>query len=191
VGLALALVRALLALARRAVRGRSGAFSVLAGALLTGLGAYWLPQSALAVRAFSDEERLFGTTVANHPDEVEPLVNLASVYLERRRYDRAAPILERASALAPHDLGVVRNRFALLWQTEQVPAALDLLRGVFESRSPDIDRELRFGAGYQLMIALLQTGRLDEAERIFARLRAEYPRREELKLDAQRLRAAP
>jgi tetratricopeptide (TPR) repeat protein len=151
-------------------------------------------------------------------------VNLASVYLDRQRYDRAAATLQRARAVAPEDLGVVRNQFALFWQTGQLEAALAELDGhpqaaqrpelqlgrgqalarlgrwpeavfalqrAFDSDSPAIDRELRFAAGHQLLVALLQTGRRAEAERVFDRLLAEYPERAELRVARQVLRAAP
>jgi len=224
VGLSLALVAVLHALARRVARGRAGAECALMSVLFAGLGAYWLPQSARAVRAWGDEEPLFAATVADYPGEIEPLVNLASVYLDRQRYDRAAATLERARAVDPEDLGVVRNRFSLFWQTGQIEAALAVLDGqpraaqrpefqlgrgqalarlgrwpeavvalqrAFDSDSTAIDRELRFAAGYQLLVALLQSGRRGEAERIFDRVLAEYPERDELRVVRQVLRGAP
>jgi tetratricopeptide (TPR) repeat protein len=225
VGLSLVLVRALQAFARRVARDRFAAYRpLLAGALIAGLGASFLPATTRAIEAWGDEERLFATTVENHPDEIEPLVNLASVHLDRRQYERAASVLERARALEPDDLGVLRNEFALRWQTGRFADAVALLdrhpkaaerpefqlgRGqalarlgrtaeaavalqrAFDSDSPEIDRELRFAAGYQLMGALLQTGRRSDAERIFDRLYADYPEREELRVVHQLLRGAP
>ncbi|HMI90062.1 MAG TPA: tetratricopeptide repeat protein [Polyangiales bacterium] len=156
VGLSLALVRGLNALAGRIARGRDVAARALMFALLAGLSAYWLPQSARAIRAWGDEELLFALSVANHPGEIEPLVNLGSVYLNRQRYDRAAVILERARALAPDDLGVVRNRFALFWQTGQIEAALAVL-----DAHPQLAAhpELELGRGQ----ALARLGRWPEA----------------------------
>jgi tetratricopeptide (TPR) repeat protein len=223
IGLALALVRAASALGSRLALPRRPALALIF-ALTVALGLYWLREGERVVRAWSDEEPLFATTVANYPDQVEPLVNLASVYLDRQHYDRAGALLERARAIAPDDDGVVRNQFALFWQTGQFAAALAVLdrlpeaaqrpefqlgRGqalarlgrhgeaalalqrAFDSGGPAIDPELRFVAGYQLMVALLQSGRRAEAERVFARLLAEYPQRRELEVALQLLRAQP
>lgn len=213
VGLALALVCAALALGRRIAPDRPRIATGLSGVLIAGALLSWLPESVQAVRAWGDSERLFAVTVANHPDEIEPLVNLASAQLDRQRYDRAATTLERASALAPEDRGVVRNQFSLLWQTGQLEAALALLdrhpaiaqrpefqlgRGqalaqlgrtreaiaplqrAFDSRSPEIDAELRLTTGGQLVFLLVTHDRAPEARRVFAQLASEYPGRSEL-----------
>jgi hypothetical protein len=127
VGLSIALVRALAVLIERVASARPSAARALPWVLTAALAAHWLPTTARAVAAFGDEEQLFAQTVANHPDQIEALVNLASAQLARGRYEVAAATLERAQRLAPENIGVVHNQFSLRWQTGAFAEALALL----------------------------------------------------------------
>jgi tetratricopeptide (TPR) repeat protein len=126
-GLALALVRATVLLSRFVGRyglvARSAVIAIFAGALCV----LWLPEAKSAVAAWGDEEELFRKTHENYGDNVEVLVNLSSIYLGEHRYDAAASVLSQARQLSPTELNVVRNSYALLWETNQVEAALRYL----------------------------------------------------------------
>ena len=206
IGLALALCGAIArGLARMPAKARPAAHAVLVALALA-----FIPETRALIAAFGDERLLYARTIANHPDNVEALVNLGSVELSRGELARAEPPLERARALAPHAEGVVRNGFVLRMQQRRPDAALALLeaqpgldddtgmqRGKGEAlqrlgrpveaiaafeRAFAIagDRDQRFEAGYQLLGALLSQGELDRARALFARLWVEYPDREEL-----------
>ena len=61
-----------------------------------------------------------------------------------------------------------------------------MFQDAFDSAGAATDAETRFAAGYHLTIALLETGRHAEAERLVEKLLVDYPDRQELIL-ARRL----
>jgi tetratricopeptide (TPR) repeat protein len=214
VGLTIALVRALAMLIERLASARPATARLLPWALGAALAVYWLPATTRAVSAFGDEEQLFSQTALNYPDQIEPLVNLASTQLQRSDFAAAASTLERARRLEPENIGVVHNQFSLLWRTGKIEAAVALLDGAprvasrpefqlargqalnrlrryadaidplktaYDSKSAEVSDEHRFGAGTQLLLALLQSGKRVEAERFYWRMRADYPANPELR----------
>lgn len=221
VGLALASSELGARLARRVDARRAGAGRALVGAIVGLLAVVWSLETSAVVAAFGSDERLYRTSIENHPDDVEARANLADVLLREKRYEEARAVLDEAVARAPDDPIVQQNRFELLVATEQAGAALALLdaqprlfapaeqatrRGelllalarpdearavleeAFAAARPSTEPETRFRAGYQLVIALLASGRGDDAERLVARLLADYPGREQLLIAAQLLR---
>jgi hypothetical protein len=112
-GLSLALVQ----LARRVRLGYA--------ALLL-LWAAWLPAGQHARAAFADDARLYEASLAAHPDNLEVRANLASVYLDRARYERADALLAESLALAPDEPVLLRNRLELLLRQERAADALAL-----------------------------------------------------------------
>jgi tetratricopeptide (TPR) repeat protein len=167
IGLAIAISSAGARLLGRVPQARH---RVAIGALLTAaICAAFAVETRRAVAAWGDTEQLYARTLANYPDNVEALVNLSAVYVQRAAYDRAQPLLTRARRLAPHDLGVLRNQFTVLWQTEQARAALALL-----DSAPEVAEQPEFLL--RKGMALEHVGRLHEAattfESAFARTRA-------------------
>jgi tetratricopeptide (TPR) repeat protein len=217
VGLAVLLARAGQRLHQR-LRVRSARAGWLPVAVLAALVLAWLPEQRRVLAAFGDEQRLYATTVRNYPHELEPRVNLVSVYLERKQYADAGALLSESLALAPNDVGLIRNQFEWHWSTGDVPGALALQDAHAILRdTPDyltrrgklleqlgrhdeaveafrhaferaIDPRDRFAAGYFYATALVRTLRGREAARLIEQLLVEFPGREEL-LIAQRLLA--
>ena len=158
IGLALALCGAIArGLARMPAKARPAAHAVLVALALA-----FIPETRALIAAFGDERLLFARTIANHPDNVEALVNLGSVELSRGELARAEPPLERARALAPHAEGVVRNGFVLRMQQRRPDAALALLEA---QPGLDDDPGMQRGKGE----ALRQLGRPVEAIAAFER----------------------
>jgi hypothetical protein len=217
VGLALLLARAAQRSQER-LRARSARAGWLPVAGLAALVLAWLPEQRRVLAAFADEQQLYATTVRNHPHDLEPRVNLVSVYLERKQYAQAGALLSESLALEPNDAGLIRNQFEWLWSTGDVPGALALQDAhAFLRERPDYltrrgklleqlgrheeageafrrafesasDPRDRFAAGYFYATALVRTLRGREAARLIEQLLVEFPGREEL-LIAQRLLA--
>ena len=212
VGLAIAWTRSAALIAKRIGRVAPVAACATVAVCVAGTAFVWVPESRRVVAAWGDEERLFAMAASNYPDNVEALVNLCSIYLRRHQYEQATVVLDEARRLAPDEPLVVRDGFSLLWQTNQFKGALELLdRHPALAQLPDLqlgkgqallnlqrfpeardafqqafdsakDGETRFAAGYDLVIALLQTGQHAEAEALVDRLLYDYPGRKELVL---------
>jgi tetratricopeptide (TPR) repeat protein len=147
VGIAVALVQAAELSYRALERGAIPRAAYLApGALLIFL-ATSAAETSHVIAAWKSDETLYSSTILNHHEAVEPRINLAAAYLEQQRYDEASVLLEQAERLAPRDLMLVRNQFSLLWQTNQLQAAIGLL-----DRHPDLSRDpgLLIGRGEAL-----------------------------------------
>ena len=151
-----------LALCRVASRLLAPTPPAVPAALLATLCIAFAGATRPAIAAFGDERLLYARTLEHHPDSLEALVNLAGFELARGDRDRAASLLDRAQRIAPHDPGVVRNRFVLLLQTQRLPQALALL-----DAQPALDRDpgMLTGRGE----VLVQLGRPDEAAASFER----------------------
>lgn len=158
VGLALALAAG----AARVLALRAGQRVVLALGAAALIALLWLPETARTVAAWEGEEALYLATLANHPDEVEVLSNLASIYLGKERFDAARPLLAHARALAPHAEGVLVNLFALELATGRGAAALALL-----DAHPELDARPEFAIRRGEALELI--GRDAEAAAAFAR----------------------
>jgi len=208
IGLALALCRAFtLAVARATAHAAQQRRMCAALALAACLAL--LAEARVVAAAFGDDERLYALSHANHPDNVEVLVNLARIQLDRGKVELARRTLDEAARLAPVDHRVLRNRYALLLRTGQPEAALavtelppvrdlpefmirrgELLlrlgrhaeaRAAFElAFERATDRSERLSAGYQLVIALLSEEQLARARPLVERLLTEYPGQPEL-----------
>jgi tetratricopeptide (TPR) repeat protein len=162
IGLALAVTRALehLYLLARS-RSAGGARAIALGVLLS-IGFAWLSETRHVIASWTSDTALFTATLENYPDAIEPLVNLASLDIRAQRYPEAKALLDRAQRLAPTNLMVLRNVFSLLWQTNQLEAALDLL-----------DRHAELGDQAEFLIrrgeALQQLDRHEAARAAFQR----------------------
>jgi len=217
VGLAFLLARAAQRLQKR-LRTRSASAGWLPVALLAALVLAWLPEQRRVLAAFGDEQRLYATTVRSYPNDLEPRVNLVSVYLERKQYAQAGALLAESLALAPNDAGLIHNQFEWLSSTGDVSGALALQdaheilretpghltrRGQLLEQLGRHDEAVeafrrafesaseprdRFAAGYFYATSLVRTLRGREAARLIEQLLVEFPGREEL-LIAQRLLA--
>jgi tetratricopeptide (TPR) repeat protein len=209
IGLAIALARSVaLALERAGAHGLRAPPGVAAACALVVCAAY-APETLRVVRAWGSDLEIYALTQANYPDNVEALVNLASVHLRRGEDGRAAAALARASRLSPADPGVLRNQYALLWQSGRVEAALALTetpsvrdRAEFLIRRGEAlerlerhaeaiaafelafgraqDREERAVAGFRLLIVLVRVEHWARARQLMDRLLAEFPDRPEL-----------
>jgi Tfp pilus assembly protein PilF len=129
----------------------------LAASALLGVGAVaLLYESRGVVAAFADEELLYRTSHENHPDNVEVVANLSSLYLRQRRYEEARSVLDRALMLAPDDPIVFENTLDLQLATGKPEAALAALQARTDTaqRAPLLLRQGR---------ALEQLGRPYEA----------------------------
>lgn len=216
VGLALACSAAGAAVQARVGAGR--AQKALIFAVVGGIAIAWAIETREVVASFGSTEALYRVTTHNHPDEVEPLANLADIYLADGRYEEARAVLDVAEQHAPNDPIVLQNRFELSARTDKRSALglLDQHPGMFgdveaairrgelllglgqygEARAAlegaferaDKPSEARLRAGYQLVIALIQTDDLTAAGALVARLLAEYPGQRELLLAAELLR---
>lgn len=167
-------------------------------------------ETASAVAAWGDDVLLYQRSLARDGDNVEVLVNLSAVYLDRGEHAKAGEVLARARALAPDDRSVLHNQIALLWEAEAPRDVLALIasrpelandgdilvhKGLALARlgrdgeaaqvfarvyTESADPALRFQAGYQLVITLLRTGEGARARTLVDELSHEYPGREEL-----------
>lgn len=127
VGLALALTRALQLFYGHIDHYSPRSAVTLSVGLMISISLVWLPETARVIAAWQNDETLFGTTLKNYPEAIEPMINLASFDIREQRYAQAKTLLERAQRLAPKNTMVLRNMFSLLWQTDQPQAALNLL----------------------------------------------------------------
>lgn len=105
-----------------------GTRSQLTAAMLLLLVAAWQPAGHAARSAFSDDALLYELTLRDHPDAIEARANLASVYLERKQYERAAALLTASLARAPSDPMLLRNQLDLLLETDRLTEALAVWR---------------------------------------------------------------
>jgi hypothetical protein len=128
VGFAVAITRAFFLLAAQVAPTRAAAQAALISTALAALGGLWFYESSRVVAGWANDEQLYEATLANYPDNVEAMANLAARYLATGRDADAAPLLAEARRLAPADLNVIRNSFALYARANQPQAALALLR---------------------------------------------------------------
>lgn len=215
-GLALAGCRALSTLVQSRRRLSERTRRALLVAVPAALCLAWVPETREVIHAWGAEERLYQKTLASYPQAIEPLVNLSAHYLARRQYAQAETQLALAQRIAPGDIGVVRNAFALYVNTGRPERALAVLsEHPALQRHPDLlirrgealealerhreasdafgaafeltrDREERYIAGYRLVIALLRSGERSRADALVNALLVEYPDAPELRL-ARRL----
>jgi tetratricopeptide (TPR) repeat protein len=101
--------------------------AAVSAAMVASLCILWLPETGKVISAWGDEERLFLITHANYPRNIEALVNLSSVYLNRHKFERAKVFVEKARQIAPENLGAIMNAFALFSGSGQLTAALELM----------------------------------------------------------------
>jgi tetratricopeptide (TPR) repeat protein len=139
IGLALAVTRTLERLYVLVHSRSAGGARAIALGLVLSVGFAWLPETRHAIASWTNDTALFTATLENYPDAIEPLVNLAALDTGAQRYPEAKTLLERAQRLAPTNLMVLRNVFSLLWQTNQLEAALDLL-----DRHPELGDQPEF-----------------------------------------------
>jgi choline-sulfatase len=96
-----------------------------------------------------------------NPSFPQPLISLAAVRIQERRYDDAAAACERVLKLAPDNIEALRNLGDLALLREDLNAAAARYARILELDAGDVPAMIKLG------VVRMRSGRADEAMRLF------------------------
>jgi tetratricopeptide (TPR) repeat protein len=110
-------------------------------------------------------ETLLREALANDPDSVPVLLDLAGVFEARKDYERALGVLSRAERIEPTNPDVVFRTALIEAERGRSSIAKPMLERL--RQRDDLSRELRLNVINILALLCQQRGELDEAERLY------------------------
>ncbi|MDP8243154.1 MAG: tetratricopeptide repeat protein [Candidatus Hinthialibacter antarcticus] len=122
-------------------------------------------------RSFRNEASVssYVSLLEKYPQFLPALVNLADLYIDRRRYDDAAQMLNRAHRAAPERVDITNNQAAALLYASRTDEAAALLESAIEQDGQNVTLFYNRGA------AALHKGDLQTAESYYRRLNSIAP----------------